>query len=319
MIPFRSADKDIADETTPILPKEVPEKTTHYTTEETVDDGHFNQTYGHKIATYLSKFSFYFPAKDKEPIEVRRKKSSEDDVEKEGSASDLPKRLIYPPSIEEAWNFFEYQCLPRRFTNIQDSGEGRKYVRASLGEKDPTKLYPIIDTPLEDMADFGIGVGMYFKTVRFFGIVTFLAGCISIPTMRYYNSDTYSPGSEGGSGWNEFVAGVSGVCGDQKFQPCPTCPSSNDPGFIPGRMFTSSVGDGDMSFILVNQCELNDIFGYSALASLIFVLAAVYWFVYLQRQYRIRLDEGEQTSSDYSIRIFVSDQIRLMAIQSYFA
>lgn len=256
------------------------------------DDGFYDETYGRKIATFLSKYSLYYPGVNAEPIAVRGTDEE----------SDKPARYINPPSLKEAWDYFEYQCLPRRFTYIEDQGEGRKYVLASAGEEEPTKLYPVYDTPIGDMADFGIGVGMYFQSVQFFGYVCLLAGVISIPMMRYYASDTYSPGHDGGSGWEAFTNSFSAVCTDLQFKPCPNCPKEGDDNFIEGHMME----EHGMSFILTNRCELSSAFGYYAFAAIMFVTASVYYFVYLQRKYRIELDESEQTSTDYSIRIMVS-------------
>ena len=55
-------------------------------------------------------------------------------------------------------------------------------MRAEPGETQPTSLYPVIETPIDDTADFGIGVGMYFKTLQFFFFVTLIAGFLSLPT-----------------------------------------------------------------------------------------------------------------------------------------
>eukprot|EP00551_Chaetoceros_affinis_P010403 CAMPEP_0203684632 /NCGR_PEP_ID=MMETSP0090-20130426/48136_1 /ASSEMBLY_ACC=CAM_ASM_001088 /TAXON_ID=426623 /ORGANISM="Chaetoceros affinis, Strain CCMP159" /LENGTH=926 /DNA_ID=CAMNT_0050553809 /DNA_START=252 /DNA_END=3032 /DNA_ORIENTATION=- len=240
------------------------------------------KTNGHKIASYLKRFKFYFPAKDQETIEIPGN-------EEDGA----PPRIIEPPDLEKAWHFFENQCLPRRLANVKDPGEGREYMRASPGDTRPTKLYPVIGTPLLDMSDFGIGVGMYFKTIRFFGCVTFLAGLLSVPTMLYYQSPDYSPSDE-----FNIVNSLSAVCTTTKFQPCPTC---SEESWSEGRILFGM--DGDMKFILVNDCKLDNIFGVYSLVTMIFVIISVYVFVYLQRRYRIYLDEGEQTTSDYSIQI----------------
>lgn len=287
-------DDAVADETTPMLYKQ---KTKHLfdddqvVNEDFVDDGTFDETYSRKVARFLSKYSLYNPAVGADLIPARGGK-----VDEEGSET---QKFITPPSLEKAWDYFEYQCLPRRFTYIEDQGEGRKYVLASQGEEDPTKLYPVIDTPIGDMADFGMGVGLYFQTVRFFGIVCFIAGCISIPMMRYYASDTYSPGSDGGEGWEAYTNSFSAVCADQKFKPCPDCPKEGDPNFIEGRM----IEEDDLMYILTNRCEMSNVFGYYASAALIFVLLSSYVFIYMQRRYRIELDESEQTTTDYAIRI----------------
>ncbi len=261
-----------------------------------VDEGdRYNETNGHKLASFLQRFKFYFPARDQEVIEIPS--SNEED-----GASPT---VVEPPSLEKAWHYFEHQCLPRRLAGVKDPGEGRKYMRAPPGDTTrPTKLYPVIDTPILDMSDFGIGVGMYFKTVRYFGVVTFLAGILSVPTLLYYQSPKYSP-TMGDHMNSSIVDSLSAICTSTKFQPCPSCTSEDFNG-LDGRLLSAAAEDGDMKFILVNNCELSDIFGTYALATMVFVIVSVYLFVYLQRRYRIKLDEGEQTTSDYSIQIRVS-------------
>lgn len=67
-----------------------------------------------------------------------------------------------------------------------------RFTRASVGEHNKkTMLYPVGKTPIYDMTDFGLGVGSYFTTLRFLAIVSFVAGCLSIPNMLYFDSDGY--------------------------------------------------------------------------------------------------------------------------------
>ena len=75
--------------------------------------------------------------------------------------------------------------------NIDSAAEERpqsrgRFTRASVG-----KLYPVGKTPIYDMADFGLGVGYYFTTLRFLAIVSMIAGCLSIPNMLYFDSKDY--------------------------------------------------------------------------------------------------------------------------------
>ena len=104
---------------------------------------------GRLIARKLSKTtSWYNPSKNLNPIAKVKNGMILD-----GTIT------VPPPSLDEAWEFYEHQVLPRRFT-----GGDRK--RAEPGEsKEPTKLYSIFDTSLDDMGEFGIGVGMYVSTL----------------------------------------------------------------------------------------------------------------------------------------------------------
>ena len=107
------------------------------------------------------------------------------------------------PSIDAAWEYFEHIVLPRCFVK-NDAPEGlegdkvsnvagKNLVRAEPGEfQRPTKLYPVFGTNDEDMSDFGIGIGLYFKTLKFLSILCFVVGCINIPNMIYFASEEYS-------------------------------------------------------------------------------------------------------------------------------
>ena len=276
--------------------------------ESNIDNTH-QITYGHKIANYLQKYKFYFPAKDQAPIEIEvPATSSKAEIEANGAP-----KMVQPPSLNKAWEFFENQCLPRRFANFQSHTKGRKYLRAGNGVLQPTKLYPVFNTPIGDMADFGIGVGMYFKTLRYFGIVTFIAGCISIPSMMFLsseeystpNDDTYTTETDFFTYWYDKLDSFSAVCYDTKFQPCPSCKEDDWTSFsnVNNRLF---YGDDGLIFVLINDCRLNETFAIFTMATMMFVLVAVYLFAYFQRRDRIRLDIGEQTSKDYSIKIHVS-------------
>mmetsp|Transcript_12757 Transcript_12757/g.14867 ORF Transcript_12757/g.14867 Transcript_12757/m.14867 type:complete len:564 (+) Transcript_12757:257-1948(+) len=274
-------------------------------------------TNGRKLAMALSQFKWYFPSRDKEPMQVKSNDTKikhsihyaeegleVEDITSEGTSDEV---VLYPVSLEKAWDFFERRCLPRRFTDVQETTKGRKYMRAEPGETQPTSLYPVIETPIDDMADFGIGVGMYFKTLQFFFFVTLIAGFLSLPTMIYYQSNEYSPGGKSATVANALNS-LSAVCTNVKFQPCPTCTreewKSSFSLFVEednNRLLFSE--SDDLKFIAVNECQLNDVFGFFTFVTMVFVVLSVYVFVYLQRRYRIELDEGEQTSSDYSIQI----------------
>lgn len=153
------------------------------------------------------------------------------------------------------------------------------------------------------MADFGIGVGMYFKFVRFFGIVTFIAGCLSLPVMNYYKTSFNNfkvPHDEGEKSFLARLDDYSATCIDTSFQPCPSCKIDNAMLEYQNRLY---VDDSGLPFILVNNCKISNVVGLFSYVTMIFVICAVYYFVYVQSKDRIELDEGEQTSSDYSIQI----------------
>jgi hypothetical protein len=69
-------------------------------------------------------------------------------------------------------------------------------------------LYPVWRTSSDDLGDFGLGVGLYFKTIIIMGAVMFVLFILNVPTMSYFA--TYygqTPGGETSAfsyGFSEF-------------------------------------------------------------------------------------------------------------------
>ena len=112
------------------------------------EDDPRDMTVGRRLSRYLSsKFTWYNVASKLEPV----------DRVIAGSEGVQVKR-VSPPNLDLAWEFFEHQMLPRRlatdnsFRAIPDIS----YERVEPGEmQERSKLYPIWNTPLRDMGDFG--------------------------------------------------------------------------------------------------------------------------------------------------------------------
>ena len=183
----------------------------------------------------------------------------------------------------------------------------RTYDRAGIGEVGSTMLYPILKTPVVDMGDFGVGVGLYFTTLKWFAIMLFFAGIINIPNLMFFNSTDYQ--SIGRSDIKGILR-VSAVCSDTTWQPCPDCikddwdrfPASSDDRFAFGQAADGS----DINFIKVNNCQLKNSYGTATLVCFLFTLFAVYAInLYQKRIEAVQIDEAQQTSTDYSIVVKV--------------
>jgi len=200
---------------------------------------------------------------------------------------------------------------PKR-TQQERTGKGQGIFRkgdldrAEPGESRlPTKLYSPIFTPLSQLGDFGIGVGLYFSSLRAVAFITLIAGCINLPNILYYASDEYSKGQPG---LNIFLKG-SAVCTEQVWVPCPTCTVDQ---FNLGRSriagATTVTPDGDLQtlvFALKNACDGATFqVGIVHMASLGFIMLAIAALSLYQRRKQITFDEQEQTAQDYSIEIW---------------
>jgi|AntRauTorckE5430_2_1112549.scaffolds.fasta_scaffold02356_2 hypothetical protein len=274
-------------------------------------DATSEMTNARRIALTISSMfclgTCYNPSKNKLPIRIL---GHEEEA--------IEERMIEPPILDRAWEYFEHYTLPRCFANRAETVAGRKYKRAEPGEdQEKTILYPVWATPIADMADFGIGVGMYFDMVRFFGIVALIAGCMSIPSIMFFSTD-YSP-NDGKEGIANPLNMGSAICTNTSWVPCPNCTmdifdswptNSNSPMRVTNG--TAPNEDREVFFILKNGCDLDSTFSIMNLATIFFLAIATFLFIYLQRRMRAILDEGEQTTSDYSIRVKVRISINML-------
>ena len=257
------------------------------------DDLPEEMTRSRRIARYLSQYSWYFPVRF-----YRRVTTADDAINGDGE--------IEYPILDVAWAHFEHIGLPRCFKTLHTNTRGI-YTRAEPGETvERTTLYPVWRTPLVDMGHFGVGVGIYFSTLQLFAIMTFIAGLINIPTLIYLESDDYSLRRQDLVGINTLLR-VSAVCTDMEWQPCPSCTASDwNTSSSADRFANATSSDGSvLNFIKVNNCKLKQMFGISTYISLIFVIVAVYVISHLQNKVAIKVDEAQQTSADYSIKIKV--------------
>ena len=184
-------------------------------------------------------------------------------------------------------------------------GQKGDLSRAEPGEsKLPTRLYSPFFTPLSQLGDFGIGVGLYFSSLRAVAFITLIAGCINLPNIIYFASDEYSKSQPGVN----FLLKGSAICTEQVWVPCPTC-TVDQFGHARSRIAgaTTVSPDGELQtlvFALKNACDgATFSVGLVNMASLAFILLAIAALSLYQRRKQIAFDEQEQTAQDYSIEI----------------
>lgn len=178
--------------------------------------------------------------------------------------------------------------------------------RAKPGEFNlPTRLYSPLFTPLSQFGDFGIGVGLYFSSLRVVAFITLIAGCINLPNILYYASDAYSNSQPG---VNYLLKG-SAICTEHVWVPCPTCNISKfyySRSRVAGTATVTSDGElQTLVFALKNACDGAPFrVGIMNMASLGFIILSFGALSLYQRQKQITYDEREQTAQDYSIEVF---------------
>jgi len=239
------------------------------------------KTKGRLFSEYLSKYSWY---------------CSENVITKQtrnGESTSGQK-----PNLDEGWNFFEHIILPRCY-QLDGDPSFRKAEPGETGRA--TTFYPLIKTPVKDLADFGVGVGMYFNALKSFAIILLLAGLISIANISYLRSDDYMG--------DDFLAPHlkgSAICTNTSFELCPNC-TSDDWNTFPvakDRYGNTTKEDGSqLNFILVNNCRMSNMFGKISYITMVFVFFSISLYIYWEFKTAVAFDVAQQTATDYSIKI----------------
>lgn len=293
-------------------------------------------TVGRKLARFLQRYSWYYPST-----------SSQDT----------------PANLEEGWCYFEHVTLPRYVlrsnSNTTTTATGivvsentcchklHKYICGSshhttLDRAEPgdttqtTRLYPVWHTPLSQMGDFGIGIGLYFTTLKVLGVLCLLAGIITLPNILYYSSTNYSTLGQSSSLVPNLLTLGSAICTDTPWVICQDCTPQQ---FLPNGNQRQSIGVGDTYdsttsavtpdirfastctpsstssttttastdctiFIKKNNClGAQKQQGLINLSAFLFVFVAMFFLNFYVRRKAIEFDEDEQTAQDYSILV----------------
>lgn len=268
-----------------------------------------DMTYGRRIARHLaSKYEWYNPH-----LRSRRKN---DAPSSSHDASSAP--AIKPPSLDAAWAYFEHITLTRHFLpgnspgdTKQNTGSSKSFAirrnkrdilqRAEMGElEETTRLYSVWKTPESQLADFGIGVGLYFHTLKVLAIITFIAGLINIPNIVFFNSDDYDEQSE--DDVKPILRG-SAICTDQVWSFCPTCQRDDWERFPDTDDRYAETQDGSARFIRVNKCDVDFDAGLVSWISLLFIFIAMCILGVRSGRKEVSYDEAQQTSPDYSVEV----------------
>jgi len=169
-----------------------------------LQDDRSEMTFGRRIALALINSKWYNP---KAGEQVVKEETSSDEPMIEGD-NVFEKINADPPSLEKAWAYFEHVSLDRYIVDDKPKTQknicrrivrkfqkgNKKLEKAEPGENDvKTALYSPIFTPHAQLGDFGLGIGLYFSTLRAIAFVTFVLGLISVYNINYFASDRYLP------------------------------------------------------------------------------------------------------------------------------
>jgi len=291
----------------------LPSATFHAKKVDFFDDPKSQMTYGRRIGLYLMNRIWYNP-------QLRNKKEKDDEENTHPPGHEAP-------SLAKAWAYFEHFTLPRHIFKPEHGKYPRSNLEYARAGEDTvnTRLYSPIWTHINQMGDFGIGIGLYFSALRAMFIITILAGFISLPNILYYSSDHYSNRSsigfqlEGKISKSLNITGLSdsitistvrpgletmlqgsAVCSDTSWVPCPTC-TKEQFALVPSRFRTSKDG---LNFVLKNNCDAPPL-KFAIINLCTFAVLAIGYMLMSRNQSKmcITFDEDEQTAQDYSIQI----------------
>mmetsp|Transcript_24108 Transcript_24108/g.35726 ORF Transcript_24108/g.35726 Transcript_24108/m.35726 type:complete len:1034 (-) Transcript_24108:246-3347(-) len=253
-------------------------------------------TWGRRIGLANARKKWYNPSGVRAKLEMEE---TESPPEIETRPPKITRKDI--PSLETAWAYFEHSTLSRFMVKDDGTYDKHDLKRAEPGECDrPTQLYHPITTPMSQMGDFGLGIGLYFSTLRSIAVLTLIAGLINIPNIVYFSGTEYSLGQY--SAKSVLIKG-SAVCTNEQWVPCPNCTESN---FLEERFAISEkLVDGEyLTFALRNFCDAATMMtGMVNYGTVWFIILGILVLnLYLLRK-EVEFDEDEQTSQDYSIRI----------------
>lgn len=181
-----------------------------------------------------------------------------------------------------------------------------------------TVLYDVWNTTEGDLMDFGPGVALYFKMLRYMMFLLIVAGLISLPNLLYYSSEAYA-----GPGLDDLPPSLwgSAACADRTWVACPTCPVEFDAatpffgrrGEDPNKTATATGGDGStLVFQLKNRCEVDWQQGMVAFACYIFLLVGTVLFQTISERWGKRMDKTVQTADDYTV--WVRDSLIFLSL-----
>eukprot|EP00557_Chaetoceros_sp_GSL56_P010713 CAMPEP_0176478664 /NCGR_PEP_ID=MMETSP0200_2-20121128/1309_1 /TAXON_ID=947934 /ORGANISM="Chaetoceros sp., Strain GSL56" /LENGTH=987 /DNA_ID=CAMNT_0017874621 /DNA_START=38 /DNA_END=3001 /DNA_ORIENTATION=- len=215
------------------------------------------------------------------------------------------------PNLKEGWAFYEHITLARHFHRNHKSDP---LERAEPGERrHPTDLYTFFETTGECLNDWGIGVALYFNTMKVMAMALFLAGVLSIPNMLYFRSSDYSGEDrdlqvpsilgQGSATSKFFTVPVSAACNSFSWAECESgyC---NEQKLIREEIPYLKSSDGTTILVQENECdELTLRVGMINYAVIILLVVITFLFSIYQAKKQVIFDENQVTASDYSIRV----------------
>jgi hypothetical protein len=203
------------------------------------------------------------------------------------------------PKLSTAYAFYEHFSLARHFS---EASADHRLERAEPGEQRPTELYSPFKTPESSFIEFGIGVALYFSTLRVLSVILLITGLINIANILYFRGEEYSAFQDG----IDWILKGTAVCTEEEWVVCTDCAASKWSALEERDRYASSTDENGVTttFVLKNVCDIPGFSqGIVSYASVIFLLIVFFLFGLYQRKREVLFDEGKQTATDYSVLV----------------
>uniref|UniRef100_A0A7S4IST2 Uncharacterized protein n=1 Tax=Odontella aurita TaxID=265563 RepID=A0A7S4IST2_9STRA len=204
------------------------------------------------------------------------------------------------PSLSKAWTYYEHVTLARRLLTCGDG-----YRRAEPGDTAQTALYSLLKTPESALSEWGIGVALYFSTVRVMAGILLVAGVINIAMIIYYAGDRYDSGGSKDELYMVLLRGTA-ICTDQEWVVCDdSCTRERwEKDLDEFATGVDPVTGEELTFVMRNMCSrvqlAEGMVSYGSLFFIAFCFFLLGWYQHIQENW---LDEDNVMSSDYTVRV----------------
>jgi hypothetical protein len=204
----------------------------------------------------------------------------------------------------QAWAYYEHITLPRRFV-----GDGRSdgvQRRAEPGENvDKTELYSPFTTRPSNFIEWGIGIDLYFSTLRFVAILMLVAGLINLPNILFFGSTSYDPDPNGEKSNLLFSLRGSAICTSYDWVVCEDgmCPAGKyeNNGLLGGSAAlsfrgttTDPITGDEIVLVFRNVCHsVKLVSGMVNWITLVFLIVVFTLLSYYLRAREVRFDEDK--------------------------
>jgi len=203
--------------------------------------------------------------------------------------------------LKKGWAFYEHFTLSRHSSTANSD---KKYKHVDPGLEDKSELYSFLSTPSRAISEWGIGVALYFQSLKAFSFALFVACLISIPNIQFYGSKDYHNHQTSdvyGSSNIPYRFIGSAVCVNTQWVTCEE--SYCDTTQMEYNYIDYAISSVNTTFVRKSLCNVEGRAIISSYITIWSLIVFTLFFGWYQRKLAVCLDEDLITASDYSIHV----------------